>query len=85
MKATLSQIESYLASKKDHPKQEARIVDALRQWSGISRREISILLDMRLSSVCVGVNTLIKKGMVKVEGTAFDRETGRNVETLAIA
>lgn len=81
----LTKIESYIASKSDHPKQEARIADALRQWSDISRREISILLDIRLSSVCVGVNSLLKKGVLKVSGIAFDRETGRNVETLAIA
>lgn len=64
------------------PTIKARIVDALQQWPGLGREDLSELLDMRLATVCGAVKPLIDAGKLRVAGSYDNPNTGRRVEKL---
>lgn len=60
-----------------------KILAALEEGS-FTRRELAERTDISVQSVCGRVNELIKSGQVYVNGTKWDADTQRSVQTLAL-
>ncbi len=60
------------------------IVAALIMESDLSRNELALRCQLRVSSVCARVNELMLANKIKVTGTKYDKESNRQVETLAL-
>lgn len=64
------------------PTVKARITDALKEWPGLGREDLSDLLDIRLATVCGAVKPLIDAGTLRVSGSYINPNTNCRVEKL---
>lgn len=81
MKSTKQQ--SYEATQPTIGAKAMLVYDTLKNSQHpLSRAQLAATTGLKLSSVCARVNELIEASMVKVDGTTFDFETQRNVQTL---
>lgn len=60
----------------------ARVYEAIKVNPLISRMELSLLYNIRLSSVCGRVNELIGDGLISEQGSKRDPQTGMTVALL---
>jgi hypothetical protein len=79
---TSTQVQSLRASLPKQPTQKARILQCVETYGNVSRNDLAGYLNMRLSSVCASVNSLLKEKKLVVRGARWDNETQRNVEVL---
>lgn len=60
------------------------IMNTLLVHPDCSRKQLSDLTGIRLSSICGRVNELLHAGSIEEVGTVFDTESQRNVKCLAL-
>ncbi|MCH3978003.1 MAG: hypothetical protein LKJ94_07355 [Candidatus Methanomethylophilus sp.] len=58
---------------------QARVLACVRDYPGVSSRDISRILHMEQHNVCCRLGELMKSGQVHVVGTKTDRLTHREV------
>ena len=61
-----------------------QILKALETQPDLTRAELALVCDLRLSSICGRVNELLKKKLIKPSGTKEDKSSGRMVECLSL-
>ena len=79
-----TQTDSLFAVQPVRTNRQQQIMDALWMSSGKSRAQMATETGMRLSSVCGRCNELLHLDLIYVCGEAWDTETQRMVETLAL-
>jgi len=62
---------------------DSSILNLVTSTPGLSRKQLSEKLKMRLQTVCGGVSRLLEDDLIYVCGESLDHETNRRVETLA--
>ena len=63
---------------------QRRVLEAIANRSGCTRRELEKLARMRTGPVCGRVKELLEAGLIEVSGTKTDPESGKTVETLRL-
>lgn len=64
------------------PRTDSGVRALLIRKPDISRYDISVMMGIRLSTICGAVNRLIHNNLVAVSGTKLDLHSNRQVETL---
>ena len=74
---------SLVKEKKLQP-MESKILVALKAGRAYTRKQLRDLTKMELSSVCGRVKSLLKAGLIEVQGEALDKHTGKRQELIGL-